>query len=114
MKLHGVTIQVKVRTADGENPFGEPVISEGWENVDNVLVGQPTADDLPTQPELQGRRVDYMLAIPKGDAHEWRETEVILPAPFAGRYRTVGFPVAGIEDMIPLEWNKKVKVERIE
>ena len=114
MRLHGITIRLKVTAETGVNPFGEKEFSETWEDVDNVLVGQPTADDMPTQAELQGRRVDYMLAIPKGDAHEWRDTEVILPEPFAGRYRTVGFPVAGIEDLIPLDWNKKVKVERIE
>ena len=113
-RIHGITVLLKVSTKTEENPFGEPVKTAVWTPVENVLVGQPTTEDLPTQPEPQGRRVDYMLAIPKGDAHEWRDTEVILPDPFAGKYRTVGFPVAGIEDLIPLAWNKKVKIERIE
>jgi len=112
--LHGVTIQIKIKGEATYNSFGEAIAAESWENVADVLVGLPTTEDMPAHGELLGRRVDYVLGIPKGDGHVWEDAEVILPAPFAGRYRTVGFPVAGIEDMIPLRWNKKVKVERIE
>jgi hypothetical protein len=33
---------------------------------------------------------------------------------FGQRFRTIGFPTQGIEELIPLAWNKKVKVERYE
>ena len=71
------------------------------ETISNVLIGEPA---------LNGK--NYTLGIPKGDTNDWTDTEVILPEPFAGRYRTIGYPTAGIEANIPLRWNKKVKVER--
>lgn len=112
MELKGITIQLKVKTKTGENSFGEPVFTDGWEDVADVLVGQPTTEDMPTNGEPDGRRVDYVMAIPKGDTHVWTDAEVKLPEPFAGTYRTVGFPVAGIDEMLPLRWNKKVKICR--
>lgn len=51
------------------------------------------------------------LAIPKGNAHEWENREVRF---FNKRWRVFGMPLEGIEDLIPLEWNKKVMVERYE
>lgn len=51
------------------------------------------------------------LAIPKGDAHEWENKEVRF---FNKRWKIFGIPLEGIEDLIPLEWNKKVMVERYE
>lgn len=114
MLLHGVPIQLKVKVQTGENRFGEPIFADDWETVEDVLVGLPSTEDLPAPGELNGRRVDYLLGIPKGDSHDWTDTEVELPAPFGGTYRTVGFPIAGIDDLIPLRWNRKVRVERVE
>jgi hypothetical protein len=110
--IKGITIQLVTKVQDGTDPFGEPIYKESTVNVDDVLVGQPTTDDITESLELFGKRVEYTLAIPKGDSHEWTDAEVILPAPFYGRYRTFGFPTAGIEANIPLRWNKKVKLER--
>lgn len=50
----------------------------------------------------------YTLAIPKGDTHEWTDCEVEF---FGRRWRSVGFPQKGIEDLVPLDWNQKVTVE---
>lgn len=69
--------------------------AEGDEAVSNVLVGEP-ADG------------GFTLAIPKGDGHIWTDTSVSF---FGRRFRTVGFPQEGIEQNIPLSWNKKVKVQ---
>ena len=64
------------------------------ETVRNVLVGEPTENG-------------FVLAIPKGDIHNWLDAKV----EFFGRiFRTVGFPKEGIEDNIPLVWNKQVSV----
>ena len=112
--IHGVTIQLGVTVQTDVNDFGEKVKSVEYVDVQDVLIGQPSADDLISSVELTGSKTVYMLAIPKGDAHIWTDTTVILPEPFAGTYRTVGEPTAGIEANIPLRWNKKVRVERIE
>ncbi|HHJ8372345.1 hypothetical protein [Streptococcus pyogenes] len=55
--------------------------------------------------------VVYTLAIPKGDNHDWGDKEVRF---FGEKWRTVGLALEGIEELIPLEWNKKVMVERYE
>ena len=62
---------------------------------------------------LFGKKVAYMLAVPKGDTHNWVNAKVTLPSPFEGEYRTIGYPTVGIESNIPLKWNKKVRIERV-
>ena len=110
--IHGVTIQLVVRTQTGTDWANNPVYEEHLEPVGNVLVGEPSTDDITGTIEMYGKHLAYVLAIPKGDTHDWTDTKVILPEPFSGTYRTIGFPTAGIEENIPLMWNKKVKVER--
>ena len=77
----------------------------------NVLVGEPSAEEITTELQLTGRRLAYTLAIPKGDAHDWNDVQVEF---FGQRFRTCGGVVQGIERMIPLRWNKKVQVVRDE
>ena len=110
--LTGVTIQL-VKLIEGDpDPIGNPTYTEELVNVDDVLVGEPSTNDVTDALQLYGKVVAYTLAIPKGDTHDWIDTDVVLPEPFAGRYHTIGYPTAGIEENIPLRWNKKVKVER--
>lgn len=110
--LTGITIQLSKKTAGDPDPFGNATYTEELVNVDDVLVGQPTSDDITTTLQLYGKMAVYTLGIPKGDTNDWVDTEVVLPEPFAGRYRTIGYPTAGIEANIPLRWNKQIKVER--
>lgn len=110
--IRGITIQLLEKTQTGTDGFNRPVYEELPVEVENVLVGEPTPDDVVSTLNLYGKKAVYRLAIPKGDAHEWEDKRVILPPPFAGTYRTIGFATAGIEDNIPLSWNKKVLVER--
>lgn len=110
--IKGITIKIIKKTQVGKDWTNAPVYEEIEEDVENVLVGEPSADDVVNTLNLHGKQVAYMLAIPKGDEHEWTDTDVILPAPFTGRYRTIGEATAGVEENIPLLWNKKVKVER--
>ena len=110
--LTGVTVQLIKKTAGDPDPIGQPTYTEDPVNVDDVLVGEPSSSDVTDALQLYGKVVAYTLGIPKGDTNDWTDTEVILPEPFAGRYRTIGYPIAGIEANIPLRWNKKVKVER--
>lgn len=110
--IHGIQIELVTRTQTGVDDFNRPTYEEAIETVDNVLVGQPTPEERLETLNLTGRMVTYTLGIPKGDSHTWEGNDVILPAPFAGRYHVVGIPVSGIEDMIPLSWNTKVQVER--
>lgn len=112
--IKGITIQLIKLTQTGTDWANKPIYSEETINVNNVLVGEPSTDDVTNTLNLTGKHVAYTLAIPKGDTNDWVNTKVILPDPFAGTYMTIGNPTAGIEDNIPLLWNKKVKIERYE
>ena len=53
-------------------------------------------------------KVIYKLAIPKGDTHIWTDCLVEF---FGKKFKVVGEPIEGIEEMLPLSWNKQVQVE---
>ena len=111
--MKGITVTLYSRTQSGTDAFNRPIYTETEVSVDNVLVapateaGQEVLDTL----DLTGRKAVYTLAIPKGDTHQWEGNRVGF---FGEVWQVVGIPTEGIEDLIPLQWNKKVKVERIE
>ncbi len=112
--MRGITVKLTEKTQNGTDPFGMPKFTTTEVDVHDVLVGEPSTDDITNAITMYGKKVDYTLAIPKGDTHVWEDTTVTLPAPFEGTYHTIGYPTAGIEANIPLRWNKKVHLERIE
>ncbi len=109
--LKGITVILVSKQKTGEDPFGAPVYGEVEIAVDNVLVAPTSSDDMVNQLNLTGRKAVYTLAIPKGDENAWENQEVRF---FGERWRVFGIPLQGIDDLIPLSWNKKVTVERYE
>ena len=112
MMIHGIDITLITKTQTGTDALNHPIYTEKEESVADVLVGEPSSDEITSTLSLYGKQVKYTLAIPKGDTHTWIDTQVILPEPFEGKYRTIGYPTAGIDANIPLRWNKKVMIER--
>jgi hypothetical protein len=110
-RLHGVTITLYERTQSGTDPFNRPVYTESPVEVGNVLIGEPSTQEIVDTLNLTGKKLAYTLAIPKGDAHDWKDRTVEF---FGERFRTIGEPTQGIDALIPLDWNMKVKVERYE
>ena len=109
MGIRGVDVTLYVRAETGKDPFGAPVYQEMPEIVNNVLIGEPTTADVVSELQLYGKTLAYTLALPKGDTHDWTDVTVEF---FGQKFRTYGDVTKGIEEMIPLEWNRKVKVER--
>ena len=109
--IHGITILLYEKRQTGTDAFHAPIYEETPIEVPNVLVGEPSAEDIVNEMQLYGKRIAYTLAIPKGDTHDWNDVTVEF---FGQKWRTYGGVTQGIEDMIPLAWNKKVKVERYE
>lgn len=107
--IHGITVRLWVKTQTGTDAFHAPIYEEKTVEVPNVLVGEPSTEDLVHELQLSGKRLAYTLGIPKGDAHNWQDATVEF---FGQKFRTYGDVTQGIEKMIPLCWNKKVKVER--
>ena len=110
--IKGITVQLVVKTANGADALNRTIYETEIVEVDDVLVGQPSQEEITNTLSLYGKQATYTLAIPKGDENTWVDTEVILPAPFSGKFKTIGFPIAGIESNIPLRWNKKVLLEQ--
>lgn len=107
--MKGTTVQLVVETVTDYDPFGAPIYSEETVDVADVLVGQPTTDDITNTIQLYGKKIEYVLGIPKGDTHNWTDAIVYI---WGEKYRTIGFPQTGIQDNIPLRWGQNVKVER--
>ena len=107
--MRGATVYLHVKTESGTDAFGAPIYVDEVIPVDNVLIGEPSSDQALEDLNLYGKRLAYVLAIPKGDDNVWTDTEVEF---FGEKFRTYGEPTQGIEDLIPLSWNKKVRVER--
>ena len=108
--LKGITIQILEKTIASTDAFGRPVYTEKEEDVENVLVAPMSDEEVLDTLNLTGRRAVYQLGIPKGDTHNWEDKKVKF---FGSTWRVIGKPTIGIEAMIPLQWNKKVKVESI-
>jgi hypothetical protein len=109
--IKGITVTLITRTQNGTDPMGAPIYKESTASVDNVLVAPTSSDDVVNQQSLTGRKAVYTLAIPKGDTNTWENQVVEF---FGKRWKAFGIPTQGIDDLIPLSWNKKVMVERYE
>lgn len=107
--IKGISVILLEKVQTGVDSFGAPVYEEQKVTVDNVLVAPASTDDIVNSQDLFGKKAVYTLAIPKGDTHNWIDTKVKF---FNQEWKTFGFPLEGIEENIPLDWNKKVTVER--
>lgn len=107
----GITVTLYEVTQTGTDDFGEPVYTETPTDVENVLVSPSTPQEILDTVNLYGRKAVYTLGIPKGDSHDWENRRVDF---FGERWRVFGVPTKGIEELIPLDWNMKVTVERYE
>lgn len=109
MSIKGITVTLVSKQETGKDPFGEPIYEDVKIEVDNVLISPTTSDDIVNQMTLTGKKAVYTLAIPKDDTNIWEDQEVRF---FGEKWRVFGIPLQGIDHLIPLDWNKKVMVER--
>lgn len=107
--IRGIDITLYERQVTGYDGFKAPITEEVPVTVHNVLIGEPSTEDVTADLQLYGRRLSYTLALPKGDDHDWNNVTVEF---FGQKFRTYGAVTEGIEAMIPLRWNRKVKVEQ--
>lgn len=109
--MRTATVKLHVKTQIGVDALNAPLYEETVEEVPGVLIGLPSTDDITSTISLYGKRIEYMLGLPKGDGHTWTDTTVEF---FGRKYRTFGAVVEGIESNIPTPWHKKVRVEHCE
>ena len=111
MMIKGITVILCEQTQTGADAFNRPIYTETEVEVENVLVAPSSTDDITTSIDLTGKKAVYTLAIPKNDEHEWENKKIKF---FGRTWFSFGFTIEGIEENIPLLWNKKVMVERYE
>lgn len=107
--MKGTTVQLSVKTETSQDAFGAPVYTEELVDIADVLVGQPSSDEITATYSAYGKHIVYNLGIPKGDTHNWVDAEVVI---WGDRFKTIGYPVTAEQENIPLRWGKVVKVER--
>ena len=107
--MKGMTVQLVVKSSSETDPFGAPIETEEIVDIQDCLVGQPSTDEIAQAMEMYGKRIAYVIGVPKGDEHVWVDTDVIL---WGERFRTIGYPMTGIQGNIPLRWGQNVRVER--
>ena len=114
--MRGVTVTLYEQTQTGVDEFGVPIYAETPVNVDDVLVGEPTTDDIAAATALYQKVIRYMLGIPKGDAHDWKDKKVSWSDAYGVTHvcKTFGYPITGVEANIPTRWHMKVRCEDYE
>lgn len=109
--IKGETVVLIEKTEMGKNLIGEPIVVSQEAEVENVLVGTPSTDAAIEDLNIYGKRIAYVLGIPKGDTHNWKDAEIIIKGQ---RFRSYGFPLTQTEENVPGPWNTQVKVEAYE
>jgi len=109
--IKGITVTLINKLQTGTDPFDNPIYDDVEIEVDNVLVSPTSTDDVVNQLDLTGKKSVYTLAIPKGDTNVWEDQKVNF---FDEDWKVFGMETQGIDHLIPLDWNKKVMVERYE
>lgn len=106
--IKGEQVVLIEKTQTGTDSFGNPTYSESEVTVDNVVIGTPSTEAAIAELNLTGKRLAFVLGIPKGDTHNWKDTFVIIRNQ---KFRTYGFPLTQTNANVPGKWNTQVKVE---
>lgn len=106
--IKGKTVKLHEMTQNGFDDFNNPTYEETVVDVDNVLIEPASNDAILSEIQMTGKRVAYVLHIPKGDTHNWKDAIVDF---YGQSFKTFGDALIYDEELTPLSWNKKVKVE---
>lgn len=110
--IKGQTVKLHAYKVIGTDLFGGIVKEDmGVVDVPNVLIEPASNDAIVTDLQLQGKKLTYILHIPKTDENMWEDTTVEF---YGKKWKTYGSMLIYDEKLTPGEWNKKVKVEYYE
>lgn len=107
--IKGIPVILHVKTLSGEDAFKNPTYTQTPVTVENVLVTPAGTDDIVADVQMEGKKAVYELGIPKDDPHTWEDSVVEF---FGQKWKTFGFCTRYITELVPLDWDRKIKVER--
>lgn len=110
LKPHGIDVTLYIQTASTPDEFNHTTVTETATTINNVVVAPSSESEITDDLNLYGKRSVYTLCIPKGDTHKWDNCRVNF---FGADWRVIGDTIEYIDDLVPLGWNKKVRVESI-
>jgi hypothetical protein len=111
-RINGIAVILYERVPDGVDGFNRPSFTETPVIVGGVIVSPVSSTEVLETFNLTGRKAVYQLGIPKSDTHNWTAGKKVRF--FDADWRIIGIEQKGIEEMVPLRWNRKVQVERYE
>lgn len=104
-----ITVTLYERNEVGADALNNPIYAENPVEVEGVLVGSPTTDDVTSSTQLYGKKLEYILGIPVGDSHCWEDVRVDF---FGKSFMTFGEVMTGIPGLVPLGRQCNVRVAR--
>ena len=107
----GQTITLINKKQIGIDEFNQPVYADEEVQVDNVLYTTNLTDDIVSTTNLVGKKDVHLIAIPKGDTHEWENQIVIIEGK---KYHIFTPAKKGIEALVPSPWNAQYLCESYE
>ena len=113
MSIKGIPVTLYVNTVTGKDDFNQDIVTSTTVTVNNVVIGQPSSQDVLNEYNLSGKTISYMLAIPADDTHVWENTIVEF---YGRKFRTVGIADQYMYGFMGknFPWNKRIKVEEYE
>lgn len=106
---HATSVKLYEQEVTGTDPFGRETHTAVVTTVPNVLwilsIGEAVTEEL----SPSGKRQAGTICIPKGDTHVWTDRKVEIDGEL---FHTYGEVERGMDDLLPLSWNGKIKVER--
>ena len=97
--IKGITVRLYEREQKGVDGFNQPVYTETAVDVENVLVSPAGTAEIVDNTELDGRKAEYVLCIPKGDRHDWKGARIEF---FGKVWKAFGAEEEYIEENLPL------------
>lgn len=107
--IHGETVKVLRPSIADVDAYNVQIRKWSEEQVDNVLVGSPTPDNVATSADPQGLLVSMSLYFPRTYQGTLRDCKVIVRGT---EYRVIGDPIALDGGLTPTSWNMQVNICR--
>lgn len=114
--MRGETVILYEETPNGTLPTGEITYEVTPVEVHDVLIGEPSSEELLSSVDLYGKSLRVILGIPKGDTHDWVNKRVDWTDAYGNTHSfiTFGYPITGVEANIPTRWHMKVRCAQYE